>query len=234
MTVDQWKAAAAAAAVELIRPGMVVGLGFGSTAAHAVQCIGEKLQRGELSDIVGVPCAEGTAQQARRLGIPLVGLDDVPAVDLTIDGADEVDPQLNLIKGGGGALLREKMVAQASRRLAIIVDAGKLSGQLGSRFYLPIEVVEFGAAATARWVSGLGGRAELRRSADGRLFRTDQGQLILDWHCGPLADAAATAALLSGRAGIVEHGLFIGMADEVFAADAGGVRRLQRRQAEAD
>jgi ribose 5-phosphate isomerase A len=230
MSANQWKAAAAAAAVELIQPGMVVGLGFGSTAAFAVERLAEKLQRGELYDIVGVPCAVGTAQQAGRLGIPLVGLDDVPAVDLTIDGADEVDPQLNVIKGGGGALLREKMVAQASRRYAIIVDAGKLSERLGSRFYLPIEVVEFGAAATARWISGLGGRADLRRNADGTLFHTDQGQLIVDWHCGPLADAAATAALLSGRAGIVEHGLFIGMADDVFAADAAGVRRLQRTE----
>jgi ribose 5-phosphate isomerase A len=147
ITQDELKRRAAERAVELIRPGMVVGLGFGSTAFHAVRHIGALIASGELYDIVGVPCAAGTEVEARRVGIPLSTLDEQPRVDLTIDGADEVDPRLNLIKGGGGALLREKMVAQASLREVIIVDESKLSAALGTTFALPVEVVAFGWGA---------------------------------------------------------------------------------------
>ncbi|WP_448338052.1 ribose-5-phosphate isomerase RpiA [Chloroflexus aurantiacus] len=225
-SIETRKAMAAAAAVALVQPGMVIGLGFGSTAAYATRMIAERLHQGDLKDIVGVPCAEGTAQLARELGIPLTTLDEVTSVDLTIDGADEVDPRLSLIKGGGGALLREKMVAQASRRVAIIVDDSKLSPALGSRFALPLEVVDFGWRATARWLAAQGGTVQLRLRPDGQPFRTDQGNLILDWTCGPLNDPAALAAQLSARAGIVEHGLFIGLATDLFVAGPDGVQHV--------
>jgi ribose 5-phosphate isomerase A len=227
-SVETLKAMAAAAAVALIQPGMVIGLGFGSTAAYATRMIGERLANGELREIVGVPCAEGTAALARELGIPLTTLDDVESVDITIDGADEVDPYMALIKGGGGALLREKMVAQASRRVAIIVDESKLSPALGTRFALPIEVVDFGYRATARWLAAQGGSVRLRLRSDGQPFRTDQGHLILDWACGPIADPTALADRLAARAGIVEHGLFIGLATDLFVAGATGVRHIVR------
>lgn len=227
-SVETLKAMAAAAAVALIQPGMVIGLGFGSTAAYATRMIGERLANGELREIVGVPCAEGTAALACELGIPLTTLDDVESVDITIDGADEVDPYMALIKGGGGALLREKMVAQASRRVAIIVDESKLSPALGTRFALPIEVVDFGYRATARWLAAQGGSVRLRLRSDGQPFRTDQGHLILDWACGPIADPTALADRLATRAGIVEHGLFIGLATDLFVAGATGVRHIVR------
>ncbi len=205
---------------------MVVGLGFGSTALWAVRWIGAALARGELREIVGVPCAEGTAALARELGIPLVGLGDVEQIDLTIDGADEVDPRLNLIKGGGGALLREKMVAQASRREVIAVDGSKLSPALGTNFRLPVEVVSFGLKATARFLEGLGATVELRRGADGKPYLTDQGNHIFDCAFGPIADLEALATALERRAGIVEHGLFLGLATDLFVADEGGVRHI--------
>lgn len=227
-SIETLKAMAAAAAVELVQPGMVIGLGFGSTAAYATRLIGERLTSGALRDVIGVPCAEGTARLAREVGIPLTTLDEVSEVDLTIDGADEVDPQMALIKGGGGALLREKMVAQASRRVAIIVDESKLSPALGTRFALPVEVVDFGQRATARWLEAHGGKARLRLRSDGQPFRTDQGNLILDWAYGPIADPAALSARLAARAGIVEHGLFVGLATDLFVASAAGVRHLTR------
>jgi ribose 5-phosphate isomerase A len=221
------KRRAAEAAVGLAAPGMVLGLGFGSTAAFATRRIGELLAAGQLRDIVGVPCAEGTASLARELGIPLATLDDVAQIDLTIDGADEVDPRLNLIKGGGGALLREKMVAQASRRVAIIVDESKLVPALGTSWALPVEVVEFGLGATTRWIAGLGAEVQLRHTPAGAPFRTDQGNHILDCRFGPLPDPAALAATLAARAGIVEHGLFLSLATDLFVAGAHTVRHTQ-------
>lgn len=225
---DALKRRAAEAAVALVQPGMVVGLGFGSTAIWAVRRIGALVAAGALPGVAGVPCAEATAALARELGIPLVSLDDVDAVDLTIDGADEVDPQLNLIKGGGGALLREKMVAQASRRVAIVVDDAKCSPTLGSHFALPIEVVPFGWRATARFITGLGAAVALRERVDGTPFATDQGNLILDCRFPPLQDPAGLATTLERRAGIVEHGLFLGLASDLFVAGEDGVRHIQR------
>ncbi|HMQ29342.1 MAG TPA: ribose-5-phosphate isomerase RpiA [Chloroflexaceae bacterium] len=222
---DELKRLAAERAVELVRPGMVVGLGYGSTAVHAVRRIAALLDAGELREIVGVPCAAWTEAEARRLGIPLATLDERPAIDLTIDGADEVDPRFNLIKGGGGALLREKMVAQASAREVIVVDAAKLVPALGA-FPLPVEVVQFGWGASARFLAGLGARVSLRRSGDAP-FVTDQGNYILDCAFGAIADPGALARALEGRAGIVEHGLFLGLATDVIVADAGGVRHLR-------
>jgi ribose 5-phosphate isomerase A len=223
---DGLKRLAAERAAALVEPGMVVGLGFGSTALWAVRWIGAALASGELRDIVGVPCAEGTAALARELGIPLAGLGDVAQIDLTIDGADEVDPLMNLIKGGGGALLREKMVAQASRREAIVVDGSKLSPALGTSFPLPVEVVSFGLAATARFLESLGATVVLRPNHDGTPFRTDQGNFIFDCAFGPIADPEALAAALERRAGIVEHGLFLGLATDLFVADGEGVRHI--------
>ena len=230
----QLKRQAAWYAVDFVESGMVVGLGRGSTASLAVRRIAELLQTGGLSDILGVPCSVQVGEEAQRLGIPLTTLDEHPVVHLTIDGADEVDPQLNLIKGGGGALLREKIVAQASRREIIVVDESKLSPALGTRWPLPVEVVAFGWRSQAAYLESLGARPVLRRSDDGIPFRTDQGNLILDCHFGPIPQPAQLAARLSQRAGIVEHGLFLGLATDVIVAGREGIRHLERKPRNAD
>jgi len=205
---------------------MVVGLGGGSTAAFAAQHIADRLRRGELADILGVPCARQVAANAREWGIPLTTLEEHPVIDLTIDGADEVDPQLNLIKGGGGALLWEKIVAQASRREIIVVDEGKCSPQLGSHWPVPVEVVPFGHGAQIPFLESLGARVVLRHDGQEGPFRTDEGNLILDCHFGPISDLDTLARALKQRSGIVEHGLFLGLATELIVAGAEGVRRL--------
>jgi ribose 5-phosphate isomerase A len=225
---DELKRRAAERAVEYVESGMVVGLGHGSTAAWAVRRLAELLRAGELRDILGVPCSSRVEQEARALGLPLTSLDDHSAVDLTIDGADEVDPHLNLIKGGGGALLREKIVAQASAREIIVVDESKLSPVLGTRSPLPVEVVPFGWHTQRAYLESLGARVTVRRGDDGRAFSSDHGNLILDCDFGPIAEAAELARRLQARAGIVEHGLFLGLATEVIVATAGGVRHLRR------
>jgi ribose 5-phosphate isomerase A len=204
---------------------MVVGLGAGSTAILAVRRIGQLLREGRLRDIVGVPCSSAIEAEACALGIPIT-LDPPGAVDLTIDGADEVDPELNLIKGGGGALLHEKIVAQASRREIIIVDEGKLSPVLGTHWPLPVEVVPFGEHSQRHFLASLGARITVRQQHDGTLFRTDQGNLILDCAFGPIPQPAELAAKLDARTGIVEHGLFIGLATEVIVAGVDGIRHL--------
>ena len=222
-SIDLLKRQAAEAAVDLIQPGMVVGLGAGSTALKAIECIGERLADGRLHGIVGVPCSAQVAADAQRLGVPLTTLDEQPVIDLTIDGADEVDPQLRVIKGGGGALLREKIVAQASHREVIIVDEGKLSDRLGSKWALPVEVIPFGWRTHLDFFAGLGATVQVRPGKEGAPFRTDAGNFILDCHFGPLADPDALAAALNGRAGIVEHGLFIGLVSDVVVAGVDGV-----------
>lgn len=224
---NQLKLQAAHYAAEQIAAGMVVGLGYGSTALLAVRRIAARYSAGELPGIVGVPCAEGTATLACELGIPLTRLDDVPEVDLTIDGADEVDPQHNLIKGGGGALLREKMVAQASRRVMIIVDEGKLTPALGTNWAVPVEVVEFGWGATARWLASHGASVIRRLAADGGPFRTDQGHFILDCSFGPISDPLTLGRTLADRAGIVEHGLFVGLTTDLVVAGNDGIRHMR-------
>lgn len=225
--IDELKRLAAERAVELVGPGMVVGLGHGSTAIHAVRRLAALVEAGQLRGVVGVPCSAKVEAEAARLGLTLASLDDVAEVDLTIDGADEVDPRLNLIKGGGGALLREKMVAQASRREVIVVDEAKLTPALGTRFALPVEVVSFSWGATARFLAGLGATVSPRRRGDGSPFLTDQGNLILDCAFGPIEDPAALAAALERRAGVVEHGLFLGLATDVIVAGAAGLRHLR-------
>ncbi len=209
-----------------IRSGMIVGLGAGSTAILAVRGLAEKLSRGELTDILGIPCSRVIEAEARRLGIPLTTLEDHPVIDLTFDGADEVDPALNVIKGGGGALLREKIVAQASRREIIIVDESKLSPALGTHWAVPVEVILFGWRTQAIYLESLGAQIRLRPGADGGPFKTDQGNFILDCAFGPIGEPAGLGARMDARTGIVAHGLFLGLVTDVIAAGASGVKLL--------
>jgi ribose 5-phosphate isomerase A len=223
---------AAERAVEFVEPGMVVGLGSGTTAALAVQRIGQLLRSGRLRDILAVPTSTGIERLARDAGIPLTTLEAHPDVDLTIDGADEVDPHLDLIKGLGGALLREKLVAQASRREIIVVDASKLVQYLGERMPVPVEVIPFAWRTQVPFLESLGARPVLRKQqsagSTGRPFVTDEGNFILDCHFGRLADPHGLASALHARPGIVEHGLFLGMATDVIVASAGGTRHVKR------
>lgn len=214
-------------AVDFVESGMVVGLGTGSTAIWAVRRLAEKLQNGELSNIIGVPTSVVTEQEARSLGIGLATLDEQPAIDLTIDGADEVDPRLDVIKGGGGALLREKLVAQASKRMIVIVDESKISPQLGTKFYVPVEVVTFGWQLQATFLRSLGADVKLREK-EGKIFVTDQGNCILDCTFGPIANAPQLAQQLKQRTGIVDSGLFIGLVTDLIVARADGVEHRVR------
>jgi ribose 5-phosphate isomerase A len=220
-----FKQLAAEKAVGLVQPGMVVGLGTGSTAIFATRKIGELLQTGELKDIVAVATSRATDEEARRLKVPMMD-DSIPQpVDITIDGADEVDPHFQLIKGGGGALLREKIVAQTSARVIIVVDESKLCERLG-KFPLPIEVLNFGWKSQYQYIESLGAKISVRKHSDGSTYLTDSGNLIFDCNFGSIADPRALALKLGGRAGIVEHGLFIGIASEVIVAGENGIREL--------
>lgn len=224
---DQLKKAAAESAAALVRDGMIVGLGSGTTAAFAVSAIGRRVSEG--LRVAGVPTSEGTATQARALGIPLSSLDQQREVDLTIDGADEVEEgSLNLIKGHGGALLREKIVASASKKLVIIVDERKLVSHLAAHDPIPVEVVPFGWQATARYLEKLGAAPSLRRNPDGQPFHSDGGNYIVDCKFERHIEAAALARELDHVVGVVEHGLFIGLTSEVHVAGANGVRVLKK------
>ncbi|MBV9560808.1 MAG: ribose-5-phosphate isomerase RpiA [Bradyrhizobium sp.] len=233
MTMDELKRQAAARALDEVRDGMRLGLGTGSTAKHFVELLGERVRDG--LDVVGVPTSETTRADAERCGVPLATLDQIDRLDLTVDGADEIDPALNLIKGGGGALLREKIVAAASDRMIVIADESKWVATLG-RFPLPVEIIPFGAAATQRAMatafaeSGVAGQMAIRRTADGHVFVTDGGHWIVDTHLGRIVDAPRLAALLSAIAGVVEHGLFIGLASTAVLAGTQGIRVVERRQ----
>ena len=222
------KAEAARHAVQFVHSGMVVGLGAGSTAAFAIRGIAHLLDEGRLRDILGVPCSLQVEEEARNLGIPLTTLEKHPVVDVTIDGADEVDPNLDLIKGGVGALLREKIVAEASRREVIVVDESKLSPALGTRWAVPVEVVPFGWQSHLHFLESLGARAVLRSDSEGTPFKTDQGNFIVDCHFGPIREPMRLAGELSQRAGVVEHGLFLGLATDVVVAGDKGIRHLKR------
>jgi ribose 5-phosphate isomerase A len=223
---DQLKIAAAESAVAEVADGMVVGLGSGSTAAFAVAAIGRRVAQG--LRIVGIPTSERTASQARSLGIPLSGLDEHDRIDLTVDGADQVEEgSLDLIKGRGGALLREKIVANASQKLVIVVDQSKMAVRLAVQSEVPIEVVPFGWQATARLLAGLGAKASLRRNPDGEPFTSDGGHYILDCHFEPVISAESLAEQLDHVVGVVEHGLFIGLTSEVHVAGSSGVEVLK-------
>src|SRR5215467_7245133 len=231
MNVDAQKRAAAARAVEFVRPGMRIGLGTGSTAKYFVEQIGERVRSG--LKIVAVPTSEATLADAQRCGIELTTLDETPELDLTVDGADEIGPDLSLIKGGGGALLREKIVASASARMIVIADGTKWVPMLG-RFPLPIEVVPFGLAATQRTIAaaaaaaGCTGPLRLRIAKDGHAFVTDGGHWILDAAFERIPDPRSLADRLDGITGVVEHGLFIALAHTAVIAGVDGVRVVER------
>jgi len=225
---DELKQQAAAFAVDFVESDMVVGLGTGSTTHFALLRLAELIRSGRLRGIVGIPSSLRTESAAREFGIPLTDFEAHPLIDITIDGADEVDPELNLIKGGGGALLREKVLAQATRRNVIIVDESKLAPRLGTKWALPIEVVPFARPSEERFIASMGAAVTLR-SRDGRPVTTDQGNLLLDAAFGPMENPAAIAEQLNGRAGIVEHGLFLGLTRDVIVAGREGIRHLTRR-----
>jgi ribose 5-phosphate isomerase A len=231
MNPDVQKRTAAARAVELVKPGMRLGLGTGSTARHFVELLGERVRSG--LNVVGVPTSEVTRADAQRCGIKLTTLDDTPELDLTIDGADEIAPDLSLIKGGGGALLREKIVAAASARMVVIADESKWVGMLG-KFPLPIEVMPFGLGATRRAIGkamkSVGAEASLalRKRSDGHVFVTDGGHWIIDAAAGRIADPTILAQKLAAIPGVMEHGLFVGLATTVILAGADGIRMIER------
>jgi len=222
----QQKQYAANQAATYVQSGMVIGLGTGATATLFVRRLAERIANGELSNVVGIPTSRQIAAEAEQLDFPLSTLEEHPVIDLTVDGADEVDPQLNLIKGGGGALLREKIVAQASKREVIIVDEAKLSPVLGTKWHVPIEVIPFGWRTQVDYLTALGAKVVLRLDKAGQPFVTDQGNYILDTHFGQIATPATLATTLNSRVGIVEHGLFIKLAHEVIVGTPAGVRIL--------
>lgn len=232
MDMDGLKRQAAARALEHVQGGMKLGLGTGSTAKHFVELLGERVRAG--LDVVGVPTSEATRADAIRCGVRLTTLDEIDRLDLTVDGADEIDPALNLIKGGGGALLREKIVAAASDRMIVIADDSKWVDVLG-RYPLPVEVVPFGLAATQRAMgrafaeSGNSGQMVVRQGRDGHVLVTDGGHWIVDAHLGRITDAPRLAGLLTSIPGVVEHGLFIGLGSMAVLAGSQGIRVVERR-----
>lgn len=228
---ETFKRQAAALALEHVRSGMTLGLGSGSTVAHFLRGLGELVRSGEIVDVVGVPTSVTTGRLAGEAGIPLVGLGDHPHLDLTVDGADEVTPDLDLIKGMGGALLREKMVAQASSRLLIIADATKDVTRLGTVSPLPVEVLDWGWKAHVPLLEAAGAKVTVRSFPDGPPFKSDNGHLILDCRFeGGIPDPSALEAELQARAGVVETGFFLGMATDAILVGPGGVI-VRRRDA---
>ncbi len=231
MSMDDLKRQAAARAVEQVRDGMKLGLGTGSTAKHFVELLGERVRAG--LKVIGVPTSEATRADAERCAVPLTTLEQVDRLDLTVDGADGIDPNLELIKGGGGALLREKIVAAASDRMIVIADETKWVQTLG-RFPLPIEVVPFGLGATRRAIetvfaeNGVSGQMDVRKAKDGHAFVTDGGHWIVDAHLGRIPDSPRLAAGLNSIPGVVEHGLFIGLARTAVLAGPQGIRVVER------
>ena len=231
MSADLWKQQASERALDYVRDGMRLGLGTGSTAVQFVDLVGARVKAG--LKVLCVPTSEATRVQAERLGIPLTTLDETPALDLTVDGADELDDKLRLIKGGGGALLREKIVAAASKRMIVIADASKRVATLG-RFPLPVEVVRFGLAATRRMVesvaaeAGCRGEIRLRLTKDGQPFATDGGNHILDCLFGRIEEPEKLDAALKRVPGVVENGLFLGIADLAIVAGPDGIVEIER------
>jgi len=224
------KQLAAKKALEFVESGMVLGLGTGSTIRFFINMLGEKIQSGELVDIVGVPTSEFTANQARNLNIPLTTLSNNSRLDLAVDGADEVDPDLNLIKGLGRALLREKIIEIHADRFIVIVDESKLVPKLGSQVPLPVEILPFEAEAHVNWLNTLGCRAELWLEENGSRVVTDNGNnLARCWFESGIADSYEIARQLSFRPGVIEHGLFLDMVNQVFVATEDGIRVLERK-----
>jgi ribose 5-phosphate isomerase A len=225
---DQLKRLAATHAASFVQPGMTVGLGTGSTAIHAVEEIARRFKAGELPGIRTFATSSVIRRFAEESGLPLLPTSGPQSIDLTIDGADEVDPSLNLIKGGGGALFHEKVVAQATKRQIIVVDEAKLSPQLGTLFAVPVEVIPFGSASQLRFLEEIGGHPKLRSNPDGSPFITDEGNIIYDCAFGPIKDVEELSAELRSRTGIVENGLFLGMTNDLIIGTPKGLRHLQR------
>lgn len=225
--MEALKRTAGEEAAKRIQNGQRIGLGTGSTVRYFLEALGKRLANGELSQIVGVPTSKQTETLALSINIPLTTLETEPFLDLCVDGADEVDPHLNLIKGLGGALLREKIVAMASQRFIVIADNGKLVQRLGERCPVPVEVLPFGWKATAAGIEALGGRPTLRADNDSP-FVTDQGNCILDCHFGPIEDAVMLAQQLDSIAGVLGHGLFLNMAQEAIIGTPAGADLLTR------
>jgi len=226
---ETWKRRAAERALEFVEDGMTLGLGTGSTARHILELLAERRRAGELTRIVGVPTSRATADLALELGIPLVTLKDEPRLDLALDGADEIDPRLDLLKGLGGALLWEKIVAAAADTFIVVADESKLVDRLGERAPLPVEVVPFGWTTHLAAIDRLGGQAVLRQNPDGSPFLTDSGHYILDCRFdGGIPDPPHTHAELRQRPGVVETGLFLGLAHAAVIGGAEGVRVLRR------
>lgn len=219
------KQSVARAAVTFIKNGNIVGLGSGSTAAYFIQFLGERVKAG--LDVRGIPTSVRAQQLAERCGVPLITLDQVASIDVAVDGADQFDPQLDLIKGGGGALLREKIVASASRQFIVIADSSKQVPVLGS-FPLPVEIVGFAKNLLTRRLSSIGAEVVLRKSADGSPYKTDEGHYILDCHFGKIVEPPSLARMISDFPGVVEHGLFINMASIVLLAKGADVREIRR------
>lgn len=226
MDVNELRNKAAIEAVKNVESGMVLGLGTGATANLALKELSRLINEGSLKEIVGIPSSNQTEKLALELGIPLITFEQKSEIDLNIDGADEVDLDLNLIKGGGGALLREKVIAQASNKNIIVCDQNKLSPKLGTKWALPVQIMEFAYRPVAKFVEDLGADVVLRKSQSGDIFKTEQGNIILDCNFGQIDNLSNLNQALNNKAGIVEHGLFLGIADEVIVGKSDSVETL--------
>jgi len=229
MVLNQLKKKAAIEAVKYLESGMVIGLGTGSTTNFALQEISALFKEGSLKNIVGIPSSRQTQSLAEELEIPLTTFDNVSKIDLNIDSADEVDSNLNLIKGGGGALLREKVIAQVSNKNIIIIDENKLSETLGTKWAVPVEIIEYAYRPVSKYIESLGAEVVLRKNPEGGIFKTDQGNMIIDCNFGQIGNLNELNEMLHKQAGIVEHGLFLGIADEVIVGKSTGVDYLRKQ-----
>lgn len=224
---DSLKKQAALNAVEFVQSGMVLGLGTGSTTLFAIQEIGNRLKTGALQKIIGIPSSQNTEKHAQKYGVPLTTFAENHHLDLTIDGADEVDNELNMIKGGGGALLREKVLAQNSSRLIIIVDESKMSTQIGSLWPVPVEVIPFARYPIEAYLRSLGAKTKIRKNKNNDIYLTDQKNIIIDCWFGPIFYPQDLAKKLKAKAGIVEHGLFLGLATDIIVAGLKGIHHIE-------